>query len=268
MTDGAFEGRVAVVTGASSGIGRATALHLGRRGADVIVNYHGDRAAAEAVAGEIAAAGGRAEAVQADVGDEDAVKAMFARACERFGTVHLLVNNAGIQKDADLLEMSLDDWSAVIRTNLTGAFLCAREAARIFCTRAAERPARGGIGTIVFVSSVHERIPWAGHANYASAKAGGGMLMRTCAQEFGPSGIRVNAVAPGAVKTAINEAVWTRESGRDALLGRIPYGRIGEPEDVAEAIAWLASPASDYVHGETLVIDGGMMLYPSFREGG
>lgn len=265
MPEHQLAGQVALVTGASSGIGRACALALAEAGAAVVVNYRSDEEGARDVAGAIEGAGGAASICQADVGEEEDVLALFAQARTRFGRIDILVNNAGIQKDADLIEMSLDDWQAVIRTNLQGQFLCAREAAREFCRRPESfRP----VGHMIFMSSVHDRIPWAGHANYAAAKGGVLMLMKTVAQELGPMGVRVNAVSPGAIRTDINREVWESEAGRADMLEKIPYGRIGEPEDVAKAVVWLAGPDSDYVHGHTIYLDGGMMLYPSFREGG
>lgn len=266
MTENSLQGRTAVVTGASSGIGRACALALGRAGARVVVNYHGSAEAAEAVADEISRSGAEARAVQADISDESDVKRLFAETEEAFGPLDLLISNAGIQSDADLIKMSVEDWDKVISTNLRGAFLCARAAARIFCAR--ERaPGDGPAGNVIFMSSVHERIPWSGHANYAASKGGIEMLMKSCAQELGSMGIRVNAIAPGAIKTEINRQEWENEATRADMLRKIPYGRIGDPQDIARAALWLASDDSDYVHGHTLVVDGGMTLYPIFMSG-
>lgn len=260
--------RVALVTGASSGIGRACALALGEAGARVVVNHYGDSEAAAAVAAGIEERGGRAITVQADVGDEDQVLAMFATADDVFGPPDILVNNAGIQRDSDTVSMTLEEWRAVIDTNLTGAFLCAREAARRFCRRAESDEKPGPAGNMIFVSSVHDEIPWQGRVNYAASKGGLSMLMKSLAQELGRYKVRINAVAPGAVKTDINREAWKTEEARRDLLRKIPYGRIGEPDDVAKAVLWLAGSDSDYVHGHTLYIDGGMTLYPGFREGG
>jgi len=260
---------VALVTGASSGIGRATAVALGRAGAKVAVNHLASEAeAAATVADAIAAAGGEAMTVAADVSDEAAVGAMMAAVIARFGTLHVLVANAGIQRDAALLDMSLADWRRVIEVNLTGQFLCAREAAREFLRRGVDKEVSCAAGKIVCMSSVHETIPWAGHVNYAASKGGVHMLMRSLAQELAPHAVRVNAVAPGAIETAINRAVWSSEAGRSALMPLIPCGRIGTAEDVAKAIVWLASDLSDYVTGATLTVDGGMTLYPAFRGNG
>lgn len=260
------DGRVAIVTGASSGIGRACALRLAEAGASVLVNYHRDREAALDVAAGIVAASGRAEVHQADVGNEADVKAMFEHCAEAIGPPDILVANAGIQKDADLIEMSAADWDAVLSTNLRGQFLCAREAARDFCRRRAGTERM--VGNIILMSSVHDRIPWAGHSNYSAAKGGTLMLMKSLAQELGPHKVRINAVSPGAIMTEINRETWEDEEARRDLLKLIPYGRIGEPDDVARAVLWLASEASDYVHGQALYVDGGMMLYPGFRGGG
>ncbi len=257
-----------IVTGASSGIGRACALEFGGAGSNVLVNCFDEQEQAEHIAAAVREAGGGALALCADVADEEQVMDLFRRMTEEFGTVDLLVNNAGIQKDVDFVDMSLDDWNAVLGVNLTGQFLCAREAAREFLREDRPRPATRCLGNIINMSSVHEAIPWAGHVNYATAKGGSAMLTRTLAQELAPRGVRVNAVAPGAIKTAINEEVWSDEEGRRKMLELIPYDRIGEVEDVAAVVRWLASDASDYVIGTTLFVDGGMMLYPGFREGG
>jgi glucose 1-dehydrogenase len=257
---------VALVTGASSGIGRAAARALAAAGARVAVNHLPSEAdeAAEVVA-KIAGAGGEALAVAGDVSVEAEVEAMVAAAVARFGTLHVLVNNAGIQRDAPLVEMALDDWRRVIEVNLTGQFLCARAAAREFLRRGAEPQVSPAAGKIICMSSVHETIPWAGHANYAASKGGVHMLMRSLAQELAPARIRVNAIAPGAVRTAINRAAWETEEARADLRRLIPAGRIGEAHDIARAVVWLASDASDYMTGATLVIDGGMTLYPAFH---
>src|SRR5262249_14521441 len=182
---------------------------------------------------------------------------MFAAACDRLGRLDILVNNAGIEKPAPILAMSLADWQAVIDVNLTGQFLCAREAVRAFL-RNERRPDAPSIGNIIFVSSVHEVIPWSFQENYTASKGGVSLLMRSLAEELAPQKIRVNAVAPGAIRTSINRNAWATKEDLANLLKLIPYGRIGEPEDVARAIVWLASDQSDYVTGTTLFIDGGM----------
>ena len=263
-----FSGQVAVVTGASSGLGRATAVELARWGAIVVVNHPPrtrSREKAAAVVGEIAAAGGQAIAIEADVTREDQVDAMMAETVQRFSTLHVLVANAGIERRAAIQDMTLADWQAVVDVNLTGAFLTARSAVREFLRRGPVPELSKATGKIVFISSVHEIIPWAFQVNYAASKGGIALLMRSLAQELAPKKVRVNAVAPGAIRTPINVEAWQTEAARTELLKLIPYGRIGEPEDVARAIAWLASDASDYVTGTTLIVDGGMTLYPAFR---
>lgn len=262
-----ISGQIAIVTGASSGIGRGTALRLGAAGASVVVNHVHDSDAANAVVAEIAKAGGTAIAHDADVSDEAQVEAMFAAACKRFGTVHILVNNAGIQRDSAFTEMTLDQWRRVIDVNLTGQFLCARAAVREFLRRGPQPEVSRATGKIICMSSVHQVIPWALHANYATSKGGIHMLVESLAQEVAPQRIRVNAIAPGAIRTPINREAWETEAARQVLLRLIPYGRIGEPEDIAEAVLWLASDASDYVTGTTLFVDGGMTLYPGFAQG-
>jgi glucose 1-dehydrogenase len=262
-----LEGQRALVTGASSGIGRAIAIAFGQAGARVVVNYHSSPAKADEVVAAIRDGGGDAIAAQGDVGTPEACIALFAAARERFGGIDILVANAGIQRDAAFGEMTLAQWREVIDVNLTGQFVCAQEAVRQF-----RRQGRTGVsralGKIIFTNSVHQVIPWAGHANYAAAKGGLKLLMETMAQELAEEGIRVNAIAPGAIRTKINRPAWETREAEAELLKLIPYGRVGEPDDVARAAVWLASDESDYVVGTTLFVDGGMKLYPSFREGG
>ena len=263
-----LSGQTAVVTGGSSGIGAAIAQGLGYSGANVVVNYSGGKERAEEVVSKIKEGGGRAMAFQADVSKEAQVLAMFQEAIKQYGTVDILVSNSGVQKDAAFLEMTLDYWQKVIDINLTGAFLCAREAAKEFIRRGVVPERSKAAGKIIFVSSVHEVIPWAGHVNYASSKGGMLQLMKSLAQELAPHKVRVNSIAPGAIKTPINREAWETPEAEAKLLQLIPYNRVGEPIDIANAAIWLASDESDYVHGTTLFVDGGMTLYPEFAHGG
>ena len=259
--------RTALVTGASSGIGKAIAEELGRCGVAVGVNYHSGKEDAEAVVREIKAVGGRAIALAGDVGKAEDCRALVDQVAETFGRLDILVSNAGIQRDAAFTDLTLQDWQRVIDVNLTGPFLCAQEAIRRFRSQPMLPEAKSR-GNIIFINSVHQVIPWAGHVNYAASKGGLKLLMESLAQEVLEEKIRVNAIAPGAIKTPINRPAWSEESALRELLKLIPYGRVGDPEDVARAAVWLASDQSDYVAGTTLFIDGGMTLYPEFREGG
>lgn len=263
-----LRGQVALVTGGSSGLGASSARALAMAGAAVVINYHAHGESAEALADEIAASGGEAIAVGADISREDQVERLFARTLERFGRLDILLANSGLQKDAPISEMTLDDWNGVIGVNLTGQFLCARSAVRRFLAQAPRPDLSRARGKIIHMSSVHQSIPWAGHANYAASKGGVDLLMRSIAQEVGEHGIRVNSIAPGAIRTAINAEETADAAAERRLLELIPYGRVGEPEDVANAVVWLASDLADYMHGATLVIDGGMSLYPEFRHNG
>jgi glucose 1-dehydrogenase len=263
-----LRGQKALVTGASSGIGRGVALALASAGADVVVNYVGEAEPARAVAEQIKAAGANALAIRADVSSEDQVRAMFAEMLGSWGTVDILVNNAGLQRDAPLADMTLEQWNTVLAVNLTGMFLCSREAVREMIRRGPRPEVSRAAGKIVCISSVHEVIPWAGHVNYAASKGGVKLFMQSLAQEMAPHRIRVNSVAPGAIQTPINRAAWETPEALRSLLGLIPCGRIGQPEDIGEVAVWLASDASDYVHGQTIFVDGGMTLYPEFARGG
>jgi glucose 1-dehydrogenase len=258
----------ALVTGASSGIGEACAIALGAAGAAVVVNYVSSPEDAEPVVAVIRRNGGEAVAIKADVSREDEVQTMFAEMIERFGTIDILINNAGLQRDSAFQEMTLDQWNTVISVNLTGQFLCAREAVREFLRRGVVPSVSAAAGKIICMSSVHEVIPWGGHVNYAASKGGIMQLMKSMAQELAPKKIRVNSIAPGAIKTPINRAAWETPEAEARLLNLIPEGRVGVPEDIARAAVWLASDASDYVIGITLFVDGGMTLYPGFATGG
>ncbi|MER7685111.1 SDR family oxidoreductase [Streptomyces sp. NPDC097610] len=263
-----LKGQKALVTGANSGIGKATAIGLGRVGADVVVNYVSGRDAAEEVVREIEGFGVRAYAHEADVSQEDQVVDMVSRMVEEFGTIDVMVANAGLQRDAPSTEMTMAQWQKVLDVNLTGQFLCAREATKEFLRRGVVPEVSRSAGKIICMSSVHQIIPWAGHVNYASSKGGVQMLMATLAQELAPQGIRVNAVAPGAIRTPINRDAWDTPEAEADLLRLIPYRRVGDPDDIANAVAALASDLFDYVVGTTIYVDGGMTLFPGFATGG
>ena len=261
-------GQKALVTGANSGIGRGVAIALGHAGADVVVNYVQGDDAAQAVVEEIQRAGVKAFAYQADVSSEDQVAAMFKRVIGEFGTIDILVANAGLQRDSAFQTMTMAQWTTVLSVNLTGQLLCAREAIREFLRRGIVPAVSCAAGKIICMSSVHQQIPWGGHANYATSKGGIKLMMESLAQEIAPHRIRVNGIAPGAIRTPINTSAWDTKEAYDQLMTLIPYGRIGEPEDIARAAVWLASDQSDYVVGSTLFVDGGMTLYPGFATGG
>ncbi len=261
-------GQAALVTGANSGIGKAVAIALANEGAKVVVNYVTKPELADAVVDEIKANGGTAIALQADVSNEQQVQAMFQQMYHAFGTIDILVNNAGLQKDSAFQDMSLADWQLVININLTGQFLCAREAVREFLRRGINPAISKAAGKIICMSSVHEVIPWGGHVNYATSKGGVMMLMKSMAQELAPRKIRVNSIGPGAIQTPINKSAWDTPEALDKLLTLIPYDRIGEPEDIGKLAAWIASDESDYITGTTIFCDGGMTLYPGFSTNG
>lgn len=263
-----LKGQKALVTGANSGIGKATAIGLGRAGADVVVNYVAGRGEAEQVVEEISGFGVRAMAYEADVSQEDQVVAMIERMVQEFGTIDILVANAGLQRDAPFTEMTTAQWQKVLDVNLTGQFLCAREATKEFLRRGVVPEVSHAAGKIICMSSVHQLIPWAGHVNYAASKGGVQMMMETLAQELAPHRIRVNAIAPGAIRTPINRSAWDTPDAEKDLLQLIPYRRVGDPEDIAHAVVGLASDLMDYVVGTTLYVDGGMTLFPGFATGG
>ena len=263
-----LKGQKALVTGANSGIGRAVAVALGHAGADVIVNYVVNPQEAEEVCEEIRQCGSSAKGILADVADEQQVQDMFREAISTFGTIDILVNNAGLQRDAPFEDMTLAQWQKVIDVNLTGQFLCAREAIREFKRRGVNPEVSCSAGKIICMSSVHELVPWAGHVNYAASKGGVMLMMKSIAQEVAPYRIRVNSIGPGAIRTPINRPAWETKEAYDKLMELVPYKRIGEPEDIARAAVWLASDEADYINGTTLFIDGGMTLYPGFTENG
>ncbi|HKU43026.1 MAG TPA: glucose 1-dehydrogenase [Polyangiales bacterium] len=261
-------GQTALVTGSSSGIGKGVALALARAGADVAVNYSSNPNGAQGVVDAIEMLGRRSVAIGANVAEEAAVESMFERTLDALGRLDIVVSNAGLQRDAPIDQMQLADWKQVIDVNLTGQFLVMRAAVRAFKRRPASESRSHSAGKIVCVSSVHEVIPWAGHANYAASKGGVMMLMKTLAQELAPHRIRVNSVCPGAIRTPINRSAWETPEAYESLLELIPIGRIGEPDDVGRAVSWLVSDQADYVTGLNLYVDGGMTLYPGFAAGG
>jgi glucose 1-dehydrogenase len=252
-----LRGRRALVTGGSSGIGQGIAFELAAHGAAVAINYRNSGDDAEAMVAEIAEAGGRALAVAGDVSSEPDVMAAFAAARDAFGGLDLLVNNAGVEKPFDLVDMPLEEWRKVIDVNLTGVFLCSREAARMMRSD-------GARGVIVNITSVHEQIPWKQFSHYCASKGGAKLFGQSIARELAPHGIRVVSVAPGAIATPINADVLADPAKRAEVEEEIPLGRWGEVADVARAVAWVASEEADYVVGSTLFVDGGMTLYPKF----
>lgn len=269
-----FKGKTVIVTGSSSGIGKACAIYFGGLGANVVVNYYKSESDAQVTLDKIREGGGDGIIVQADVSKEEDVIRLFEQTIKKFGKLDVMVSNAGMQVDAPFLKMTTEQWQRVIDVNLTGQFICIREAARQFVKQSPDAnkgdkintgPA---IGKIVMMSSVHDVIPWAGHVNYAASKGGVAMMMKSVSQELAPYKIRVNSISPGAIKTSINKDVWSKQESLENLMTLIPYRRIGTAEDVAKAVAWLASDESDYVNGETLYIDGGMTLYPEFADNG
>ena len=263
-----LKGQKALITGASSGIGEAAARNLAQAGAAVVINYHSEQEAAEKIVNDIRSQGGEAISIGANVAKEDEVLAMFSQMYQHFGTIDILVNNAGLQKDSAFVDMTLDHWNLVIGVNLTGQFLCAREAAKEFLRRGVKPDVSCAAGKIICMSSVHQVIPWAGHVNYATSKGGIDMMMKSIAQELAPHNIRVNSIAPGAIETPINTSAWSTPEAKAKLLQLIPSGRVGMPDDIGKAIVWLASDDSDYVTGTTMFVDGGMALYPGFAKGG
>lgn len=259
----------ALVTGANSGIGKGIAIELAKAGADVVINYRGNEQAALELVEQIKKnCGVNAYAHYTDVSNENDVKGMFEKMIKEFGTIDILINNAGLQKDAPFDEMTLEQWNTVINVNLTGQFLCAREAVKEFKRRGVVPNVSCSAGKIIHVSSVHEVIPWAGHVNYAASKGGVMLMMKSIAQEVAPFRIRVNSIAPGAIRTPINTSAWETPEAYDDLMKLIPYNRIGEVEDIGRAASWLASDYADYINGTSIFIDGGMTLYPGFATGG
>ena len=263
-----LQGQVALVTGADSGIGEGVAFALANAGAKVVINHVDAHEVAQGVVDNIKAQGGEAYAIHADVSNEADVQAMFAETIKQYGTVDILVTNAGLQRDSKFVDMTIEQWNTVLGINLTGQFLCSREAAREFIRRGVVEGRSKAAGKIICMSSVHEVIPWGGHVNYASSKGGVMMLMKSMAQELAPHKIRVVSIGPGAIQTHINQAAWSTPEALQSLLTLIPYNRIGEPDDIGKLAAWLASDEADYITGTTIFMDGGMTLYPGFADNG
>ena len=268
MNSQSLKGQSALVTGADSGIGKGVAMELAKAGANVIINHVDAHEVAQLTVDEIVAAGGNAYAIHADISNEDEVKAMFAEMYQQYGTIDILVNNAGIQKDSKFVDMTLAQWNLVMGINLTGQFLCAREAAKEFIRRGIVPERSRAAGKIICMSSVHEVIPWAGHVNYATSKGGISMFMKSIAQELAPHKIRVVGIGPGAIQTPINKSAWETPEALNKLLTLIPYYRIGVPQDIGKLATWLVSDEADYITGTTIFMDGGMTLYPGFADNG
>src|SRR6201996_6976800 len=268
MNSYSLKGQAALVTGADSGIGKGVAMELAKAGANVIINHVDAHEIAQLTVDEIVATGGNAYAIHADVSNEDEVKAMFAEMYQQYGTIDILVNNAGLQRDSKFVDMTMEQWNTVIGINLTGQFLCSREAAREFIKRGVVEGRSKAAGKIICMSSVHEVIPWGGHVNYASSKGGIMMLMKSMAQELAPHKIRVVGIGPGAIQTPINHTAWETPEALEKLLTLIPYNRIGQPDDIGKLAAWLSSDEADYITGITVFMDGGMTLYPGFADNG
>jgi glucose 1-dehydrogenase len=268
MSEKKLKNQVALVTGANSGIGEGVAIALGEAGAKVVVNYAFMPEAAQKVVDKIKSAGGEAIAIHADVSNEAQVQEMFKKAVIEYGTIDILINNAGIQKDARFTDMTLDQWNMVMNVNLTGQFLCAREAIREFLKRGVIPSISLAAGKIICMSSVHEIIPWAGHVNYAASKGAIRMFMQSLAQEYGADKIRVNSICPGAIQTPINTGAWSSPEALASLMTLIPYNRIGVPSDIGKLAVFLASDDSDYITGASIFIDGGMTVFEGFATGG
>ncbi len=268
--DTKLQNQIAIITGASSGIGAGIAKSLAAAGAIVVLNHPmaATKDAADAVLAEITNAGGTGITYQCDVSKEQEVVDMFSDVVKQFGTVDILINNAGLQRDSPFNEMTLAQWNFVIGVNLTGQFLCAREAIKEFLRTGIVPGKSKAAGKIICISSVHEVIPWGGHANYAASKGGIMLMMKSIAQEFAPKKIRINSICPGAIQTPINKSAWDTPGALESLLTLIPYQRIGQPEDIGKTAVWLASDDADYITGASIFVDGGMTLYPGFSTNG
>jgi len=255
-----LKGKVVVITGASKGIGRAMAIRFGQEQAKVVINYRSSEEEALEVMKEVKQAGGDAIIVRGDVTKEEDVKRLVRSAIDHYGTLDVMINNAGIENPVPSHELSLSDWNKVINTNLTGAFLGSREAIKYFVENNIK-------GNVINMSSVHEVIPWPLFVHYAASKGGIKLMTETLALEYAPKGIRVNNIGPGAIDTPINAEKFSDPEQRKDVESMIPMGYIGKPEQIAAAAAWLASSESSYVTGITLFVDGGMTKYPEFQAG-
>ncbi len=255
-----LKGKVAVVTGGSKGIGHAIAERFGKEGMSVVINYHGDQKGAESAAKAVEDNGGRAAIVQADVSTEDGTKKLLDAAIQNFGQLDVWINNAGMEIKSPTHELSLDDWNKVTAIDQTGVFLGSKTALEYFVSNNIK-------GNIINMSSVHEKIPWPTFASYAAAKGSVKLFTQTIAMEYANQNIRVNAIGPGAINTPINAEKFADKAQYDKTVSMVPMDRIGKPEEVAAGAAWLASDESSYVTGITLFIDGGMTLYPAFKDG-
>ncbi|CAI2577285.1 Glucose 1-dehydrogenase [Apilactobacillus kunkeei] len=255
-----LNGKVAVVTGASKGIGKAIALRLAQEHMKLVFNYHSDQNGAQEAVDQIRENGGDAVAVQADVSKEEDVNKLVKTAVEEFGDMDLFINNAGMEKETPTHKLALEDWKRVIDVNLTGTFLGTKTALNYFLDHKRE-------GNIINMSSVHQLISWPHFADYAASKGGSKLFTETVAKEYAEQGIRVNGIAPGAINTPINAKKFADPELYAQTAELVPMNRIGKPEEVAAAAAWLASTESSYVTGETIYVDGGMKLYPEFKDG-
>jgi glucose 1-dehydrogenase len=262
-----LKNQFALVTGGNSGIGEGCVRHLAAAGATVGINYISAQERAQQIADEIIESGGKAEVFHADVSEETQVLAMFDQIREKFGTLDILVANAGLERNAKIEDLTVAQWDLVMNVNARGQFLCCREAAKEFQRRGMRDVSRA-LGKIVCMSSVHQLIPWAGHANYAASKGAVMLFMQSLAQELSDRKIRVNGIAPGAIATPINRSAWETPEAEEALLKLIPYDRVGVPDDIGRAAVFLSSDASDYVVGSTLFVDGAMCTFESFSTGG
>ena len=257
-----LKNKVVIVTGAGGGIGKSIAENFGKAQAKVVLNYRSDRHHDELNESIeiITNAGGEAITVQGDVSVEADVKNLVKTTIDHFGTLDIMINNAGFEKAIPSHEMSLQEWQKVIDINLTGAFIGSREAINHFLKENKQ-------GVIINTASVHDRIPWPNYVNYAASKGGLKLMMETMSMEYAQYGIRINNISPGAIVTEHTKEKFSNPQTRDETLAMIPARKIGEPQDVANVVLFLASDFSSYVHGTTIYVDGGMTNYPSFMGG-